>query len=289
MLTLIEGALRELGCIGPGARLRYAIDITAGDAFSIAAYLDRNRFLQVKASEFVPLLGLFEVQTRAWSRYPDMVPRPLGHREQSPWSVMVSEGIPHRPVCRADFLGRWPGAAGRMAEPVLAYFQSAAPAAAVGNTQRRLLDEVVHHFDATPLARLASECVDDAKAHGVESLPERPQHGDFVVNNLGRCGQRLVVFDWEDYEKTGLPGLDVFTLGWSLLGHDSNALDTLSRADDPRLAAFLRRACEGQGLDPGQFRRLARFYLLVFLYLKRNYGARVQERLTALLTRTPGP
>jgi thiamine kinase-like enzyme len=46
----------------------------------------------------------------------------------------------------------------------------------------------------------------------LRELPEVPQHGDFVHNNLGRARDTLYVFDWEDYGKVCLPGFDLAML-----------------------------------------------------------------------------
>ena len=44
------------------------------------------------------------------------------------------------------------------------------------------------------------------------SLPSQPQHSDLAINNLGRTATGFVVFDWEDYGRTSLPGFDLSIL-----------------------------------------------------------------------------
>ena len=75
----------------------------------------------------------------------------------------------------------------------------------------------------------------------LQTLPPLPQHGDLVLNNLGlRPDRGLVVFDWEDYAATSLPGLDLFTLENSIQ-QDLEAQSSMSRAGLSRPA-----------LDPGR-------------------------------------
>jgi len=83
-----------------------------------------------------------------------------------------------------------------------------------------------------------------------------------------------------------LPGLDILTLYVSLLAEDVDALYRLvDKNTEPKrdTEVFLRAACEAQGIELTKFRRLVPFYLLVFLYLKRRYGSRVQDRFRNLL------
>jgi hypothetical protein len=291
VLSVASQVLRELGLVGPGDALRYYINITTGDSLSIAAFVDDERFYQLKASEFIDLGKQYDDYRRAWSDYSAYVPRPLGYCARDGWSIMVSEGVPHVAIRRADVLrSRWRGA-GDLAAQLWTYFGSRpchGDVLSENDGQDALVSRLAAHFSSSGLSRVADACITQATALGIESMATRPQHGDFVLNNIGRAGDRLVVFDWEDYGKVSLPGLDIFTLCFSMLEGAGDALHSMMRPDirlAPAAAVFLERACGGQGIDLAMFRRLAPFYLLVFLYLKRNYGASVQHRLTALLSK----
>ena len=56
-----------------------------------------------------------------------------------------------------------------------------------------------------------------------------------------------------------------------------------SSVPDRHLDVFIDRACGLQGIDRGVFGRLMPLYLIVFLYLKRNYGVAIRERIGDLL------
>jgi hypothetical protein len=290
VLRCVGRALEELNLVGSGAALRYYINITTGDAMSLAVFVDDERFFQVKVSEFLDLRQQYELYCRAWRDYPAFVPRPLGYRVLDEWNLMISEGVHHVAIRRSEVLRpRWRGA-GVLPHQLCAYFdggRDSSEGPAGQREQAELLSRLAAHFGASPLARVADGCLTRAVALGVESIPERRQHCDFVRNNLGRAGSRLVVFDWEDYATINLPGLDVCTLCLSLLGGGVEAVSAMMLSGrgglDAGEVAFLRRACERQGIELEVFRQLVPLYLLVFLYLKRNYGSSVRQRIADLL------
>ncbi len=87
-------------------------------------------------------------------------------------------------------------------------------------------------------------------------------------------------------------GLDVFTLYLTICGLELGAVRALARPDGALPApveALLRRACDALGLGFDAFREAVPVYLLIFLYLKRNYGVPVQDRLGQLLGRLDVP
>ena len=113
-------------------------------------------------------------------------------------------------------------------------------------------------------------------------LPRRPQHGDLVLNNIGRTREgRAVVFDWEDFGVCCLPGLDLFTLELSLNGESTTLRRTGGNSDST--LRFVHQASAEMRLDVGDYFALTRIYALAFRYLKRNYGPSVRERLDRVL------
>jgi hypothetical protein len=116
-------------------------------------------------------------------------------------------------------------------------------------------------------------------------IPYVPQHGDFVLNNLGCSEGRLVVFDWEDYGATGLVGFDIFLISLSVTGMSAASVRRIQEVVDPagHPWAFAVEACRASGLDYPTFRRAIPMYLLVFRYLKRNYGQEIALRVDDIL------
>ena len=68
-----------------------------------------------------------------------------------------------------------------------------------------------------------------------------------------------------------------------MTGVQTCALPICSSVADRHLDFFIDRACSLQGIDRSVFGRLIPLYLVVFLYLKRNYGVAIRERIGDLL------
>jgi hypothetical protein len=112
------------------------------------------------------------------------------------------------------------------------------------------------------------------------------QHCDFVANNLGVAGSRLVVFDWEDFGRISLPGLDLCTLVVSCVNGDTDiVLANGGSALANRCSIFVNPACAALDMDVSLFWRLVPLYLLTFLYLKNTYGRDIRIRISALLSK----
>ena len=115
------------------------------------------------------------------------------------------------------------------------------------------------------------------------ALPAMPQHGDLVLNNLGLTADgAVVVFDWEDFGMSSLPGLDLFTFELSMAA-DPTLLLECRRHASVAAQRFTRQACAAMGIDVPTYEALTPVYALVFRFLKRNYGPGVRERMDQLL------
>ena len=295
MLKLVDQTLQELGLMPGGAVSRYTINITAGESLAISVFVSDTLFFQVKASEFMDLGAQYEAYCRAWEDFQALVPHPLGLVAREGWSIMVTEGKHHVMADSADLLPVARDRAPALARQLFGYFEASARRAGqhpLIDATGRFENELAAHFSAGALARVASYWIEQARQAGIDAMARVPQHGDFVFNNLASSNGQLVIFDWEDYGRCGLPGLDIFTLCLSLLEED---LDGVRAMTDPAQGMgspvdnLIRRACEIQSISLPMFRRLVPFYLLVFLYLKRNYGVPVQHRLEALLLQLTPP
>ena len=286
MLKVVADVLVELGLHQPQSHLAYHVNITSGESLAVSVFASKQQFFQVKASEFSDLRGQYERYCRASHDFPSFVPRPLGYRARDGWSIMVSEGVQHTPVHAGG------SRSGRKIEstlfdPALKFFKVGAQHAAPNapGSHGELFGELARHFHATPFADIAARAIQSARSLGADSWGRLPQHGDFVINNLGHSSRGLVVFDWEDYGQIELPGFDIFTLVLSLLPDSADGLRSVmgSSVADRHLDFFIDRACSLQGIDRSVFGRLIPLYLVVFLYLKRNYGVAIRERIGDLL------
>jgi hypothetical protein len=111
----------------------------------------------------------------------------------------------------------------------------------------------------------------------VQSLPAVPQHCDMVANNVGHLGHSPVIYDWEDFGRTDLAGLDVAILIGSLLEHDPRKISALLR--DRERSACLIALVGAAGISIEQFTRMLPVYYGAFLWLKKvnGYGEGIQK------------
>lgn len=269
--------------------LRYYINLTTGQAMSISAFLDGDtRFFQIKVSEFIDLEPEYTAYRNAWADFPSYVPRPLGYIVREHWRAMISEGIAHKPLPPKLIASYGDTHRVGAVSELLKFFAVGQQRAQVdgASSHAALFDAVAEYFAAGPLAALAERWLKHAVHHEAHALPLLAQHGDFVLNNLAVSGTKLVVFDWEDYGRTTLQGLDLATLAISVWGSSPEMIRDLCDPNidlPPSMAAFLRRACGHCGIEFEVFRLQLPLYVLVFLYLKRNYGSGIRERLSNLL------
>ncbi|MBS0444994.1 MAG: hypothetical protein JSR59_03490 [Proteobacteria bacterium] len=218
--------------------------------------------------------------------YPSLVPPFIGYATDGPLEVLVCRAIDYRAVERSFLLEA--GADHRAIGDLVSYF-AAMPSAAAGReieTPRtaQLFDAIAAYQAARAVqpAGRPPRIAGDAAAR-IAALPTMPQHGDFVLNNLGRLsGDHLVLFDWEDFGAVALAGLDLFTLELSLAGDAAQLL--ANRAHRPAgLQRVVDEACVAMRLKRTDYEALTPAYALVFRYLKRNYGSEARARVDRLL------
>lgn len=242
----------------------------------------------VKFSAHVSLQDEAARYQAAGACYATLVPAFVGYAKAGPIDVLVCRSVDFRSV-DASFLLAPKTHAAAVAD-LLGYFKSmrlaTPPATLVGPAcvpNHALLAALDGYFAGHCLAPLAQRWLRADSARLLATLQPMAQHGDFVLNNLGRTpSDQWVIFDWEDFGAVSLPGLDLFTFELSLAGGAQSLLAQRAR-NVPALQGFVAQACAAMGLSVAQYLELTPIYALVFRYLKRNYGPSVRARMDALL------
>lgn len=286
MLRAIEAVLQNMNLQVDGAPFHYCISISTGNTISVAVYANARHLYQVKVSESAAFEDEYRAHVRAWQRYANCVPRPIGRQIYDGWDVLVVQGVQHNPF------GFSSNASGRRLDKVLDdlrhFFQVSANAghgSGASNSHEQFLDVLEGHFHSSPLSSIAIHWIQQGRLLGICDLPLIDQHGDFVMNNLAYSGQQLVVFDWEDFGKFQMPGLDICSFCFSVVpnAHDLQALMTSTTIPDTVLGKFLQCVCHASAIDIDLFRRLIPLHLLSFLYAKRVYSDSVQSRISTII------
>jgi hypothetical protein len=218
--------------------------------------------------------------------YPELVPAFVGFVQCDGLDVLVCRAVDSRALNVRRLQS--PAARDTLLRGLQPYFEAMPrvhlSAALVANSNRGLSASLAAYFEHHPLAALARRWLDRDALQLLDTLPELPQHGDLVLNNIGQLsGGRVILFDWEDFGASCLPGLDLFTLELTLAGDAMRLAQGRTNPADP-MQRFVAQACRLIGIEPAQYVQLTPVYALVFRYLKRNYGPGVRERMDALLT-----
>lgn len=287
MIDVVTEVLRELDLVEGSRRPRYNVIITKGTSYVVEAYSEHSRFYHVKATEIDPenVRSCFEAAVRARRVFGDVVPEPIACLHKDKWEVFVSQGVHFDALGRDQLLS--PG--GRPFKGVIEFLSRATRAATVPPIvphSRFLTKDVLERIGRTDLEAVTRPWLCSGLLEEMDRLPHVRQHGDLVIINVGLRRDGIVVFDWEDFGRLTLPGVDALTLLLSATDFDGRRLRSLMRSSPAaggECEPFLRSACEALSLDAGLFRRLVPLYLLEFLYLKYDYGTRIQETITGVI------
>lgn len=275
MLAALTRILRERDLVPNDEPLAFDVSLVSHEQLTLQAFVPGGARFHARVKRRGIVADEYERCCAAWQSFPEQAPRPLARCFVGGWEIIVFAGIGHKSIAPGD-IGR---DRYRLVDQLVAYFSTARriPAAAYSHRAylRMVRERVTHPAAAAVLDEwLASD--------ELERFPCVPQHGDFTVNNLGVADGRLVIFDWEDFGRASLPGLDLCTAIASDIGLESTRSGDLVRGGRARLVA---RACLMLGVAPELFIRLVPLYLAVFLDLKRDYGEGVRQAVAALLAR----
>jgi hypothetical protein len=253
------------------------------------AFVGHGVFYHVKVSEYTNLDDEVRRYNDAWARFGKFMPRPLGYVHREGRYFFVMEGVVHQALLSRG--RRSAGSAPRLPHEVVSYFEAAGghrAAVTEGRTHSKLLERLEARFRSSPHAPLLVAWLEGRGTRELDALGVSPQHGDFVLSNLGIAAHRLVIFDWEDFGKICLPGFDLCTLVISSIDLETDDLDCLVEGRGPlvdRLSVVVMPACKALGIEAAQFWHAFPLYLLTFLYLKDAYATDVRRRIESCLNR----
>lgn len=288
MLRRALDLLKSRGWLDTHGRYDAVIYLSHGSAHSALVRQEGSSDVFIKFTSLLSLANEAERCALSSRRFPDHTATFIGHAIAPPLEVLVSRAVEFRPINGRGIHGARDRRA--LTSELEALFRAMRDG---GAHPARLSDS--HAWFApfraycdAHLRHLDTEIAVSTLEQSLAQLPEVPQHGDLVLNNLGvRSAHRLVVFDWEDYGAVSLAGLDLFTLETSL-GNDLDRPSTRSGTSGVQEVLDTDRLCRALGLDRGLYERLKPAYALVFRYLKRNYGPDVRSRFDVLASKLTG-
>ena len=280
MLDAARQVLIDSGVLSQGDPLPHFAARMSGN-LGLLFYLERGDFYLVKVGLLTRLDREYRGLTAAHRAMPSNVPEPIRLATYRNYQVFVTRGIHHKPLFpfhgAADAEIFREGISSYIATCGRAFRQSGTPVS---------LDRLKEAL------RLASDIVQWRAWEGyfervlaiAQRLSPTLQHGDFAVNNIGRCNGHLVFFDWEDFGEIDLPGFDLAILLLSINGFSLPALRTkLSRASTE--SDIVRRANEELGLSTSEFLYLFPAYASLYIQTKARLGypTKVTDRIAETL------
>lgn len=289
MLSLVREALIGAGLVAPNAKLLFNVTVSRGEAISIDVCDPRRGWYHVQASCYYDLSSRFDSCRLAHTRFPKLTPETFTHVRQGDWSILIARACEHRAMCPDDLAGT--PASAPLVRDLIDFFATArahAVAESASLSHDTLMREVRSYFLAAPQTSVkVLGFLQHLDRSAWADIPYVPQHGDFVLNNLGCAGGHLLVFDWEDYGATGLAGFDICLISLSVAGMTAEAAMLIQHTEKPMGCpwSFAQQACSASGLDYQTYRNTIPVYLLVFRYLKRTYGLEIGRRIDDILSR----
>lgn len=284
MLNRVVRALAQQGWIDAAVRYERLVQLTRASGICMILVRDGLYETYVKFSPHMDYADEAARSAAAHAAHPNLTARFLGHIHVDGVDIMASQALQYQELAGKDLLtGQL---AAKVASALTEYFTSMASAGipkalpAVGNLD---LPAVLRdYFKNHPLSACTEPWLGPELDEKLAVLTPLPQHGDFVLNNLGDIGRTLVIFDWEDYARIQLPGMDLYSLLMSLgLGGVRSVVDY--GQNHPELPELVRRLCGAMKLPVQVYESLIPIYLLTFLYLKRDYARAVQQHMETLL------
>ncbi len=283
MLNRVFAVLASEGWLDAAPEFEKTIYLTHGAAHSMLLSRRGRPEAFVKFSDRASLQLEAQRCEAAARRFPDMAPRFIGYARRESMEVLVTRAVTFRSI-NPSLIRSWRHTAVIHAD-LETFFRHMRASAAPEVKRRQWVDDCRAYYSGHPLEARAESSL-DLVLSSLSGLPPQDQHGDFVVNNLGLGrGNRLAVFDWEDYGAVDVPGLDLFTLefslrealGWSALPGSESLMSKRHTVLD------LERMCDAMELPLQVFEDLRLGYAFIFRFLKRNYSRDIRDRVDALL------
>lgn len=230
----------------------------------------------------------YQALTQAGALLPGRVPETITLYEYEGWQVLVTEAIEHVRVTPWEL--EQPAASVR--DDLIVFLEAMSSGlrnASCTTTPHQLyLEELCAEFADYPCVQARASWLRGPGTQVLAALPQVPQHCDFVAMNFGRDDEGLVFFDWEDFGKVSLPGLDLATLVFSSLDNDIEKMVAfVAEPGSVGIYPVVSAGCRLYDLSEQDFLHLMPFYVAAFLRLKRSRHPAIQQVLSSLLHALP--
>jgi Phosphotransferase enzyme family len=284
MLSAVTEAIKEAGLLDANETVKSDLAFK-GNIVYLNMHGSDGTYLHVRVSSCQNLEGEYFANLDAARRYPRLAPFPLGHGIAGGAWWIAYEGVHLRRITSDKLMRAKPKSL--IHRGIISYFQESRLQAATATLTLSEIEtlsrsQVIGCTIPDSFVRKAALLYESL---GMESVPATLQHCDLAINNLALADSKLVIFDWEDFGKATLPGLDLAVLLASALDFDPPALRAVMRQPlhtSEKLVAWLAPVCEIVGIRTSTFLQALPLYMLTFLQLKSPpYSQNVRDRVCA--------
>jgi hypothetical protein len=226
----------------------------------------------VKVSSERPLRDEYVALRIAHEAFPDNVPQPVGFYQKSGLEILICRGIRHKKVrSLQDYRHIIHKEIKAILKGSKIFFREEKPS----SPHMQQLMTACDYFKNRPFSNAMRDWLGNLNSTLVNSLPHIKQHGDLTLYNMGVAGDKLIIFDWEDFGKISIPGFDLCCLAVNSVTQFSpmGIERILERSAYPKeVMDIITCYCKELPLDQETFFHLYPIYLFYFLYLKDRYG-----------------
>ena len=270
MIEVINNLLKEKSLIKGGTQSSFYV--TFNRNFNFFIFCNKQDFYQVKISSERSLQKEYEALKMLNQAIPINVPQLIGCYQKEGFEILVCKGIKHRKIELLKREGKTVcGEVKTIIKRSKVSFEEKKPS----QVHLGQLNTVLEYFKDRPYSIQIEEWLRKFNHEVLNSLPYIKQHGDFTVYNMGLAGDRLIIFDWEDFGKIKIPGFDIFCLTVDLLtGFDKTKIEEILKINNypEEILDLIAFFCDEFLMDTKLYFSLYPAYVLCFLYLKEKYG-----------------
>lgn len=283
MLDAVLGRMADLGLIRDPARAQCNIFVRLDNVLA-NVFEDDDHYYYLRIAQAYDLEQEYRIAQAVADLAGRFVPQPLAFFRVGQISCIVVEGIDFRVVTRAALMNADPGES--VIRELLEYLEYVGPARTDASACAQVAELRVamdERYRGTDHEALWAKVVAKTDVASLAALPSQPQHGDFVPNNFGLRGDRLVIFDWEDYGRIDVPGFDLAVLLGSVVDFEPRRLrtirDDLLRSAERPAVRWFPNACRAAGVEVGALLRALPFHLSLFMWLKDRYSPAIRLKV----------
>jgi hypothetical protein len=282
MIDGLSALLQNRGLIDLELRdSEHRLMMTRAHSFGVIVFKHSKPWRFIKISEFVDATEEVMRYAAAAKEFADLVPAHLDFIITANQWIHVTNAIEIATVSMQDF--SISAEDKRVQTAVLQLFELSLRAgvplsfADLHNTVvcSGLLEFFAHDSDL--VSRMHNYYAQIGAADLVSRLAAAPQHGDFAKNNIGMTEKSAVFFDWEDFGRVQVPGLDLYLLLQSLRPEATHEAPLRITQLTP-IHDFIASACKNLALRVDDFERLFPLYAMLVCFLRKSYGEGAKSR-----------